>query len=83
MSVSDLNGTFNVLVFNKRLFEFRNIIKENNIVLIEGKVNIDDRGDRANIYPDKIYLASTYIEMVKEKEMPAKVILNICFKDFE
>lgn len=81
--VSDLNGSFSILVFNKRLIEYRNIIKENNIVIIDGKVNIDDRGDRASIYLDRLSLVEDYIAMQKEKDMPSKVILNVDFKDFE
>ena len=48
-----------------------------------GKINIDDRGDRGSIYLDKIYLMEDYIRMMKEKNAPAKVIINVRFKDFE
>ena len=80
--VSDMNGTFDVLVFNKRFIEYRGIIRENNIVFIEGKVNIDDKGDRGSIYLDKMYLMDDYIKILEKEKTPAKVVVSVAFKDF-
>ena len=81
--ISDLNGSFDVLIFNKKLVEYKNIIATNNVVFVEGRINIDDRGDRGSVYLEKIYLIEDYIKMLKEKNVPSKVIINIRFKDFE
>ena len=81
--ISDLNGSFDVLIFNKKLIEYNNIIAVNNIVYVEGKMNIDDRGDRGSVYLDKLYLMEDYIKMLKEKNAPTKVILNVIFNNFD
>lgn len=83
VTISDMNGSFDVLVFNRRFIENREILKENNIVYVEGKVNIDDRSDRGNVYLDKIYLVDDYIASEARKGAPAKIIAKVTFSDFD
>ena len=81
--VSDMNGHFDVLIFNKKLMEYRSIVKENNVVYIEGKVNVDDRSDRGGIYLDKIYTIDEYIKGIEREKRPAKVVLKLSLKNFD
>ena len=81
--ISDMNGSFDVLVFNKRFIEYREILKANNIVYVEGKTNIDDRNDRASVYLDRLYLVENYIASENSKNSNSGVIAKVRFKDFD
>ena len=82
LTISDLGGYFTVLVFNKKFVEYRELLKENNIVYVEGKLNIDERGDRGNIYLDKILSIDNYVKMIEEYNKPKKTSILISFDDF-
>ena len=83
VTISDMNGSFDVLVFNKRFIENRNILKENNVVYVEGKVNLDERNDRGNVYLDKVILAEDFITREKQMNSPSKVIAKVTYADFD
>lgn len=77
--LSDFNGSFDVLVFHTKYAEYGPIIEKNKIVYIEGKINIDERNDRASIYIDKMYDIDEYIDIKKNEELPPKVRIKLHF----
>lgn len=77
--LSDFNGSFDVLVFHTKYVEYGPIIEKNKIVYIEGKINIDERNDRASIYIDKMYDIDEYIDIKKNEELPPKVRIKLHF----
>lgn len=79
--LSDLYGSFEVLVFSKKFAEYHNLIEKYKIVYLEGKTALDDRNDMANIYLDKMYDIDEYIELKKMQSEPPKVRVTVHFAD--
>ena len=79
--LSDMNGEFEVLAFHTKYVEYLPLIVKDNIVYIEGKFNVDERGDRGNIYIDKMYQIDDYIDIKKRENEPAKVRVKLHFGD--
>ena len=50
---------------------------------MEGKVNIDERNDRCNIYLDKMSKVDDYIRQEEAQSIPAKVVARVSFNDFD
>ena len=79
--LSDFSGSFDVLAFHNKYVEYNSLIVKNNIVFIEGKLNIDERNERGNIYIDKMYNIDDYIELKKNSSMPPAVKIKVHFAD--
>lgn len=77
--LSDYAGSFEVLAFHNKYVEYHSIIEKNNIVYIEGKLNIDERNDRGSIYIDKMYNIDDYISLKNSEGLPPAVRLRIHF----
>jgi DNA polymerase III alpha subunit len=70
LSVDDLYGSYEVIVFESIFNRFANCIEEEKIVLIEGRLSIKEDE------PTKI-IASSIKEMLNEDETYARVNVNI------
>lgn len=79
--LSDFSGSFEVLAFHNKYVEYNSLIEKNNIVYIEGKLNIDYRNDRGSIYIDKMYNIDEYIAIKENESKPAKVVIKLHFPD--
>ena len=79
--LSDFSGSFDVLAFHNKYVEYNSLIVKNNIVFIEGKLNIDERNERGSIYIDKMYNIDDYIELKKNSSMPPAVKIKVHFAD--
>ena len=79
--LSDLYGSFEVLVFSKKYAEYHNLIEKYKIVYLEGKTALDDRNDMANIYLDKMYDIDEYIELKKMQSEPTTISVTVHFAD--
>ena len=77
--LSDFNGSFEVLAFHSKFMEYRSLIEKNNIVYIEGRLNVDDRNDRGSIYIDKMYNLDDYIEIQKSESLPPAIKIKLHF----
>ena len=63
ITLSDLNGFFEVIIFHNKYVEYKNLIEKNKILFIEGKFAMDYRNDKGNIYLDKLYDIDEYIKI--------------------
>ena len=79
LTLSDLNGYFDVLVFHDKYVEYNTLLEKNNIIFIEGKIHIDDRSDRGSIYIDRLYNIDEYISMKKNEALPPTVKIKLHF----
>ena len=78
VTLSDLNGFFEVIVFHNKFVEYRSLIEKNKILFIEGKFAMDYRNDKGNIYLDKLYDIDEYISMqqVENKKPEVKIAIH-------
>lgn len=81
--LSDLNGSFEVIVFSKKYIEYKQLIEKYKILFIDGRVTIDERNEYATIYLDKMYDIDEYIKLKMDEIKPPCVKLAIHFKDKE
>ena len=79
--LSDLYGSFEVIIFSKKYVEYNNLIEKYKIVYIEGKTAIDERNERANIYLDKMYDIDEYLALKKDQMSPPMVRIAVHFSD--
>lgn len=54
VTLSDMQGEFDMVVFPKKYQEFKEKLRINNILYIEGKFSLDDRSERGKILADRI-----------------------------
>ncbi|MBR6223715.1 MAG: DNA polymerase III subunit alpha [Lachnospiraceae bacterium] len=70
LTLEDLYGTMDVIAFPKKFFEYRDILKADNKVFIEGRASISD--NEAKIILDKAYLF---------KDVPKKLWFQFATED--
>ena len=81
ITLSDLYGSYEVIIFSKKYIEYIHLIEKYRMVYLEGKTSIDERNERATIYLDKIYDIDEYIKIMKEKNSPPSVKIAVHFID--
>ncbi len=81
--LSDLNGSFEIIVFGKKYSEYKQLIQKYNIIFIEGRVTIDDRNEYATIYLDKMYDIDEYVKIKANANKPPSIKIAVHFKDKE
>ena len=81
LELSDMSGAFEVLVFHTKYVEYKSLLNENEIVYIEGRVNIDERSEKAIIYLDKMYPIEEYIELESNKNVAGTTKFKVHFKN--
>ena len=81
LELSDMSGAFAVLVFHTKYVEYKTLLNENKIVYIEGRVNIDERSEKAIIYLDKMYPIEEYIELESNKNVAGTTKFKVHFKN--
>jgi DNA polymerase-3 subunit alpha len=81
VTLSDLYGSFEVLLFSKKYLEYSYLVEKYKVLYIEGKTAIDERNDRATIYLDKLYDIDEYINLKKQNSAPPSVRLAVHFSD--
>lgn len=81
LTLSDFTGSFDVLAFHSKYIEYNSLIEKNNIVYIEGRLNIDDRNDRGSIYIDKMYNLDEFLKIKENESLPPKVMIKLHFAD--
>lgn len=54
VTLSDLKGSFDIMVFPKKYTEYKDALEINKIICIEGKVSYSDRDERGKIFVDVI-----------------------------
>lgn len=79
ITLSDMNGFFDVIIFHNKYVEYKNLLEKNKIVYIDGKFAMDYRNDRGNVYLDKMYDIDEYILMSESLNEKPQVKLNIHF----
>ena len=81
ITLSDMNGFFEVIIFHNKYVEYKNLLEKNKILYIEGKFAMDYRNDRGNIYLEKLFDIDEYIMMNENKNQEPQIKLCIHFND--
>ena len=79
ITIEDINGTFDAMLFNKNFAKFRDLIVEDNLITIKGKVSIRD-GKAPVIVAENIFLWEKPEEKVVDTR---KLYLRFNTKDLD
>ena len=66
LTIEDINGTFDVMVFNKGYMKYRDLLTEDNLVTIKGKLSIRDG-------KSPVVIAEVIIPWEKKEEQTTKI----------